>query len=42
MMTVKDYKENSCVTAGKVDYVQEKQPHHQDSENLLGRVLAGN
>lgn len=45
-MTVNDYKETACVTAGHLEDVEmEQEPilqPPQDSENLLGRVLAGN
>lgn len=37
-MTVNEYKETACATPDDVDAGQ-AQP--QDSENLLGRVLAG-
>lgn len=48
-MTVNDYKETACATVGPVEDVENEgeavlqpPPAHQDSENLLGRVLAGN
>lgn len=47
-MTVNDYKETACATAGAVEEDMEVEseptlqaPVAQDSENLLGRVLAG-
>lgn len=48
-MTVNDYKETACVTAGPVEDMEvetdtvllQPGPHAQDNENLLGRVLAG-
>lgn len=47
-MTVNDYKETACATAGAVEEDMEVEsdptlqaPIAQDSENLLGRVLAG-
>ncbi|RZB40803.1 hypothetical protein BDFB_007971 [Asbolus verrucosus] len=43
-MTVNDYKETACATAGQEDMEVDSviQPQQvQDSENLLGRVLAG-
>ena len=46
-MTVNDFKETTCATANQDDIsvvVVEAviQPLHTNSENLLGRVLAGN
>lgn len=45
-MTVNDYKETACATAGAVEEDMEvdtlQAPTPQDSEHLLGRVLAGN
>lgn len=47
-MTVNDYKETACATAGAVEEDVEvdteatlQPPQPADSENLLGRVLAG-
>lgn len=52
-MTVNDYKETACVTAGVNEDVEIESDHilqtnnashsqqQQDSEHLLGRVLAG-
>lgn len=48
-MTVNEYKETACATAGPVEDMEVEgepilnttSPAH-DSENLLGRVLAGN
>lgn len=47
-MTVNEYKETACATAGAVEEDMEvdseptlQAPVAQDSENLLGRVLAG-
>lgn len=48
-MTVNDYKEKACVTAGVNEEIESDQilqtthtnHHNQDSEHLLGRVLAG-
>lgn len=48
-MTVNEYKETACATAGPVEDMEVDpvlQSHQQqpppDNENLLGRVLAGN
>lgn len=47
-MTVNDYKETACATVGQVEEMEHEgeavvqPPPVQDSENLLGRVLAGN
>lgn len=47
-MTVNEYRETSCATAGSVDDVEMEEnvipiPQQQEAENenLLGRVLAG-
>lgn len=45
-MTVKDYKETACATASVIDddieLIPNQNGNQQDSEHLLGRVLAGN
>lgn len=49
-MTVNDYKETACATAGPIEdmevdndsVLQTGPPPQDNSENLLGRVLAGN
>lgn len=43
-MTVNDFKETTCATAGHEDMDADaliQPPQAADSENLLGRVLAG-